>query len=241
MTWNVLHRVHAENYLEPVLAQWPHEPHRVGAIAQFIVEALTTRRVEVVLLQEASGDVLKALSANLGPGYELYAHELPRVPRFKRQTSSGAVDVREHVAVVAPRGGRVVAAGTSADDLGKGYVGVELPGGTLTVFSTHVSWGPRQPAQLAKLRDVAAGLTGPVVIGGDFNAEKEHVVAGLGDEFVVTSLGPNSLPTRPSRNEAGQVIDHLLARGASWVEVEVIDEQRLSDHLPVAARLAFTP
>jgi hypothetical protein len=51
-TWNVLHRIHAENWGEDVLERWPDESERIAAITA----RLTRRTEQVIALQEVSGD-----------------------------------------------------------------------------------------------------------------------------------------------------------------------------------------
>ena len=58
LTWNVLHRVHAERHSEPAIERWPDEQGRVRGITALIARALTVEGFDVALLQEVSGDVL---------------------------------------------------------------------------------------------------------------------------------------------------------------------------------------
>ena len=78
-TWNVLHRIHAVNWREPVVVLQPDEPARIAEITRRIV-ALDA---DVVCLQEVSGDQLAALVLAL-PAATILSHRYPRVPRLFR-------------------------------------------------------------------------------------------------------------------------------------------------------------
>jgi hypothetical protein len=103
-TWNVLHRVHAENHAEPVVARWPDAAARVAAIAARVAGTLASGASEVVCLQEVSSALRDALEAALPPTHALHAHTYPRVPRFRVATRTTLADAREHLIILAPRG-----------------------------------------------------------------------------------------------------------------------------------------
>lgn len=230
LTWNVLHRVHAETHGEPAVGRWPDESARVRGVVDFIANALEREGFEVVLLQEVSGDLLGALRARLS-GWSVTDHLYPRVPRLR---TSSCRDPREHLVVVAPPGSKRVRAHTFENDPGKGFLMVETGG--LTVITTHVSWGAKGVAQLALLSTVLCELQTPSCLGGDFNAPREVVVGAAGSEVAFALLPPGSPRTRPQA-DGGEDIDHLLARHATLAEVRVLEHHELSDHRPVAATL----
>lgn len=228
LTWNVLHRVHAERHSETVIEPWPTESLRVAALVKRIARALEKEAVEVVLLQEVSGDVLAALRTQL-PGRAVLHHVFPRVPRQTRRTVD---DPSEHLVVIAPLGTRIERAHTFASDPGKGVVVVTLPGGT-RVGSTHVTWGPKGDSQLETLAALFRELS-PLIIGGDFNCAREVISKRLsGVTFALPPQG--SLRTRPGSQDAD--IDHLLGTGCQFEDVRVLDHELLSDHRPVLATL----
>lgn len=223
LTWNVLHRVHAERHAEPAIRAWPDEARRVHGVAAR-ARALTDEGVEVLLLQEVSGDVLAELRARL-PDRAVLNHPYPRVPRAKPSVK----DPTEHLVIVAPPGSKVLRAHTFANDPGKGFLMAGLPGGA-AVLSTHVSWGKNGEPQLSLLAQVVAAHGGVLCVGGDFNAEREAISKALG--LPIAPLPEGSLRTRP-QDEGGSDIDHLLCRGAVLSEVAVLEHADLSDHRPV--------
>ncbi len=236
MTWNVLHRVHAENYCEPMVTLWPDETARVQAVAALVLKAIAQDLCEVVLLQEVSGDVLEEVRRRLPPSLIVCSHQVPRVPAFKTPSSTMLGDASEHVVVIAGAGLTSWRAVTAADDAGKGLIAVQLRPGVIAV-STHVSFGAKGTAQLQTLRELMAEMPGTVLIGGDFNAERQEVVLGLGERLEVTELA--SAATRLNPDGEGSTIDHLIARGGTWSGVSVLEHHGLSDHLPLVATLTI--
>jgi hypothetical protein len=53
-SWNVLHRIHAENWGTDAVKRWPDESERIAAVTAFLAE----RTEQVIALQEVSGDQL---------------------------------------------------------------------------------------------------------------------------------------------------------------------------------------
>lgn len=58
VTWNVLHRIHAENWREAVPDRFPIEAERLDRISQRVAGVLREDDDAVVCLQEVSGDQL---------------------------------------------------------------------------------------------------------------------------------------------------------------------------------------
>lgn len=220
LTWNVLHRVHAETHGEPAVERWPDESTRTRAI----IEALTRSSADAVLLQEVSGDVLAALRSAFP---HVTSHLFPRMPRPKQPTTA-VTDASEHLVIISGPGATVWRAQTAANDPGKGLLAVEQ-GGVLFV-STHVSWGEKRAPQLEALARVVREHVGPLVIGGDFNVEASVVCDALGLRNV--PLSPGSAKTRVGR-EGGGDIDHLFVRGLTATAAQVLEHDVLSDHAPV--------
>ncbi|WP_426503390.1 GNAT family N-acetyltransferase [Dactylosporangium sp. McL0621] len=232
-SWNVLHRVHAENYAEEVAARWPHESRRIAAVTA----KLAARAEDVIALQEVSGDQLASLRAALPDG-TVHALRYPRVPAIRRG-EPGLRDVTEHLVVLAR--GRTVAGQAFDGDPGKGYLAVRTD--AALVVSTHVGFGAASTAQLARLAEVARGTGGPALLLGDFNAGRATVAAALGPEFVIAALPGDARPTRPGARTPH--IDHVIAFGIEVSTAAVEDAGGLSDHNLVTAaagpRVALRP
>lgn len=231
-TWNVLHRVHAENYDEGVVAPHPDEAARAAAIAALAAEVMAGG-VAVLCLQEVSGDQLAALRRALPAGTGFFELAYPRTPQPRRPHVGRLRDNTELlVTVVAP--GLTAEAGAELvypDDPGKGFLGVRVAG-ALGVFNTHVSFGERCPGQLGRLAAAARTCALPAALLGDFNAGVRHIAADLGEDFAAAALPADAMPTRPRSKPDGkdQHIDHVFVRGATARDAHVIDCRGLSDH-----------
>ncbi len=233
LTWNVLHRVHAETHNEKAIVRWPEEAQRVRAVAGWLVNAMTAGDFDVALLQEVSGDLLAALRAQL-PGRSVLEHLYPRVPR---RSSPSLRDPREFLVVIAPAGAKIVRAHTFENDPGKGFLMVQLASGPV-VISTHVSWGPRAIPQLLMLSQVLRDAPGLVCLGGDFNADRAAISRATDSDAMISVFPEGSPPTRPQDTEEGGAdIDHLLCRGAQLNEAHVLEHGGLSDHHAVGATI----
>ncbi|MBL8913411.1 MAG: hypothetical protein JNM17_22120, partial [Archangium sp.] len=153
-------------------------------------------------------------------------------PRVPKRAVAGVVDRSEHLVVIAPRGAKVKRATTYESDPGKGLLAVDFGG--VTFISTHVSWGDKRVDQLITLREAVAALGGPVVVGGDFNVEREVVEAALGVSCAPLPAG--ALATRDDEKGRGLWIDHLLGFGGALLrDARVLSHRDESDHRPVVA------
>ena len=230
-SWNVLHRIHAENYDEDVVVRWPQERERIAAVTA----RLKQRPEQVIALQEVSGDQLTSLRASLA-GPAVHAFRYPRVPA-RHDGTCPLRDPSEYLVLLTKDPGLRVAAWSSEDDPGKGALAVQTAG--VVFVSTHVTWDGRRARQLRRLAGLADDRPGqPIVLLGDFNADRATVASGLGGDFTVTALSPDSRPTRPGKPGQGpQSIDHVAARGASITSVAVEDADGLSDHNFVRAAI----
>ncbi|MFG2822815.1 endonuclease/exonuclease/phosphatase family protein [Kitasatospora sp. NPDC048365] len=239
-TWNVLHRVHAENYASAMLDRWPAEADRITGVTAEIA-AMTE---QVIALQEVSGDQLAALRAALPGGRTVHLLRYPRTPE-PRRIPTQLDDRAEHLVLLLDGPGEAVAAEAFADAPGKGLLAVRTP--DLLVVATHVSTGDdRRPGQLAHLARVVAEAAGdgPAVLLGDFNADRTVVAAELGPDFTVTALPAGAGPTRPREPGApkSQWIDHVVVRGGlAGRDAAVRDVHGLSDHNPVRAVVGRPP
>jgi len=234
VSWNVLHRIHAVNWSEPVIGNWSDERSRIGSVADFIAAT----KADVACLQEVSGDQL-AMLRDVEEG-ELFATKYPRVPSYRRATTETLRDPAEYlVTIVRDTGAKLVRAEAFPTDGGKGFQRIELANGT-TVINTHVSFGDKRTAQLARIA-VEAGLApGLAIVCGDFNADRATCAIDLGEGF--TACVPlDGLHTRPRQlpSEKSQDIDHVFVRGGKALEASVLDGETRSDHNPVRVKLRF--
>jgi len=220
-TWNVLHRVHAQNWGEDVARRRPDESARIAAITAL----LAARTEQVIALQEVSGDQLASLRDAL-PDRTFHTLRYPRVPKSRRGPSP-LHDLTEYLVLLVDGPGQEVSAESFPDDPGKGALAVRIAG-TLVV-ATHVSGDRRRTRQLARLAAIASG---PTVLLGDFNTDRATVAAGLGAGFAVADLPPEALPTRPGTS---RWIDHVVVRGVVAGDAAVEDVGGLSDHNLVRA------
>lgn len=230
VTWNVLHRIHAVNWNDEVIRTWSDEATRIAAIADFVAGC----DADVVCLQEVSGDQLAALrDAEAG---QLFATPYPRVPAYHRRTEPATlVDPVEFlVIVVRETGARLVTAEAFPTDAGKGFQRVELATG-VTVVNTHVSYGDKRAAQLARILDDARAARGLTILCGDFNADRATCAALLGDAFVPAIPRAPTIPTRPRTEptDKSQDIDHVFIRDGAPIATQVLDGGGRSDHNPV--------
>lgn len=240
-TWNVLHRVHAENWDEVSVEAFPDERVRIARISETARQWLRDG-VSVICLQEVSGDQLASLRACVGSGVSVFHHCYPRMPRPKRLERPGAPrldDPSEHLVVLTsdPRA-RVTACETFASDPGKGFLAVSALGAR--VIATHVTHGARGREQIATLAAFAREGAEPTVLVGDFNANADDVRACLGAGFVVADLA-GQRPTRcATPSSEAHTIDHIAALGGELTSASVLDGEGLSDHNPVSARFVVS-
>lgn len=234
VSWNVLHRIHAVNWSEPVIAHWPDERARIGSIADFIA-ALPA---DVVCLQEVSGDQL-AMLRDVEEG-ELFATQYPRVPAFRKPTIETLRDPAEYlVTIVRDTGAHLVRAEAFPTDGGKGFQRVELANAT-TLVNTHVSFGDKRTAQLARIAIEARQAPGLAIVCGDFNADRASCTDDLGEGFAA-AVPHDGLHTRPRQapSEKSQDIDHVFVCAGKPLDASVLDAETRSDHNPVRARVRF--
>lgn len=235
VTWNVLHRIHAENWREEVPDRFPNEAARIAVITARIAALLADGDDPVICLQEVSGDQLASLRAGL-PHASVRSFTYPRVPSLKSGAASVLKDPTEHLVTVAAHAD-VRAAEAFSTDAGKGFLCVEVAGNV--VVNTHLTFGARRTAQLQRI----AALVGeePRVICGDCNAPGDVVVDDLGPGFSLVDLGPTALPTRPRRDATSgkpPAIDHIVVRGLRGTHGAVVDVGGESDHNLVRALVA---
>jgi endonuclease/exonuclease/phosphatase (EEP) superfamily protein YafD len=241
-TWNVLHRVHAENWAEPAIEAYPDERARIAAIATCVERMLLVdRTIDAIGLQEVSGDQLTALRAQLADRATILAHRYRRTPRWKRASPTVLADPAEYLVIAAREPCDLVRGETFAHDDGKGFLAAVLAASGAMLVDTHVTYGDPATAQLAVLATLARAHAGPCAIVGDFNASRARVLGDLGPDFTMVDLPAGSLPTRPRADTASKsmVIDHVVVHRVRGDNARVISAQGLSDHNLVLAQLVM--
>lgn len=233
LTWNVLHRIHAENWAEPTIAHHPDEATRIAGITEW----LAARTEAVIALQEVSGDLLASLRRAM-PTRTIVDFRYPRIPR-PRSHATTLVDPAEHLVVLVQGQAREISAETSRGDFGKGLLAVATD--DLLVVDTHVTYGEGSAAQLARLRELVVAHGGPAIVLGDFNAARTTVAVALGEDFVPALADEAALPTRPrQRNDKASSIDHVFAYRCTPAAAHVEDARGLSDHNLVGTTVRIT-
>lgn len=227
-TWNVLHRVHAENWYEDVAQRWPDERARIEAVSARVV----ARNEQVIALQEVSGDQLTSLRAAL-PDRTIHTLHYPRLPR-PRRIETMLADRGEYLVLLVDGPSEQIAADAFLSDPGKGFLAVRAFG--VTFIATHVTGDHRRGGEFARLAELA-DPTGTVLLG-DFNVDRDHVAAGLGAEFTVAAFASDAVPTRPrTSGSKSQFIDHVVGRGVTVADAAVENMDGLSDHNLVYAKI----
>jgi endonuclease/exonuclease/phosphatase family metal-dependent hydrolase len=236
-TWNVLHRVHAANWSEALIAAFPEEAVRIARISERVASWLGAG-VDAVCLQEVSGDQLASLRRVLGDGFQVFAHLYPRLPKLRGRGGPVLDDATEHlVMLVCSPDARRVGARTFAADPGKGMLIAELGDG-IRVIDTHVSFGPRKEEQLTWLVEGALEAPRGAIVLGDFNAPADEVQAALGTQFTLCDLR-SQRATRVSASDPPRTIDHIAVHRGAIEGATVLDDEALSDHAPVTASVRF--
>ena len=225
-TWNVLHRVHAENWGEDIVTRWPDEADRVAAISA----RLARRTEQVIALQEVSGDQLAGIRQAM-PDRTIHALRYPRVPRLRRSEVYSLREREEYLVLLIAGPGKEIAATPFDDDPGKGALAVDVAG-TL-VIATHVTGDDRRVSQLGRLAELAAPTPAypAAAVLGDFNIDRATVESALGNGFTAAPLPADAPPTRPpGAGFTALWIDHVVVRGATVATATVEDMTELSDH-----------
>ncbi|MBK7860312.1 MAG: endonuclease/exonuclease/phosphatase family protein [Archangiaceae bacterium] len=230
ITWNVLHRVHGEKWSKHVTSRYPDEAARIARITDQVRRWLG-ESIEVVCLQEVSGDQLASLRA---AGLTVHSHRYPRVPRHWRFWSRPLTDASEHLATVTAAEAAVAASQTFARDLGKGLLAVDI--GALRVVNTHLTFGALGLAQLKQAANAAG--SGRALLMGDLNAD-QPTVSRLLPRFALAVPGVSTRLAASHRG--GLIVDHIAVRDGSPEAASVIELEPLSDHLPVSATVRWEP
>lgn len=225
ITWNVLHRIHAQNWDEAeVLAAFPDESARLDTILRRIEGWMASSPVTCVALQEVSGDLLARLRARFPEAVHAFQYE--ELPQLRTPGPAPLVDPSQHLVTLLAGGSAAWGEDFTASG---GYGFLCVARGDLRVVNTHVRFGPPGDPQLRRLAEVAGD--GPVALCGDFNRSAASAHEGLGPAFeLVSAREVVDLPRRTG-------IDHVFVRGLFGVPLALLAPGPESDHPPVAVRL----
>ncbi|GAA5058249.1 endonuclease/exonuclease/phosphatase family protein [Nocardia callitridis] len=127
---------------------------------------------------------------------------------------------------------------------------VEHPeGGPITVFGMHpvppTAAFPNWRAEMGRVREILDAQRGPVVVGADFNATRDHAEfrALLEGRFTSAAeqIGAGMVPTYPSDRRWGPLIgiDHVLLADVTAEDVRTLSIPG-SDHRALLARVRLT-
>ncbi len=120
---------------------------------------------------------------------------------------------------------------------------VETPAGRVWAVALHLRWPwpYGQAAQLDGLEPVLRALSGPKVIGGDFNSVAwSHALTRVARASGTRRVGREAVSFTLPYGGFGVGIDHVLASGAQPGTLQVL-ERLGSDHRGVLARVSVTP
>lgn len=116
-----------------------------------------------------------------------------------------------------------------------GYSAIRVPEiGIVHIINTHglnFNIGTKFENQMNKLAQFIEKLEGPVIWAGDFNTwstgRQKHL------DKKAKELGLTHL--RPATDNRGQKLDHVYIRGLEVIDIQILENIRSSDHLPIRA------
>lgn len=122
-----------------------------------------------------------------------------------------------------------------------GYSALDIPEiGTVHIINTHglnFNTGSKFRQQMNEIAAFIRQLQGPVIWAGDFNTwspgRKDHLNTRAAE------LGLTHL--RPSGDNRNLKLDHIYVRGLELIRVEMLNNYRSSDHLPIRAVFRKVP
>lgn len=116
-----------------------------------------------------------------------------------------------------------------------GYSSVLVPEiGRIHIINTHglnFNMGSDFKKQIDHITSFIQKLSGPVIWAGDFNTWSSDRMNYLNQKTTSVSLKH----LQPKNDNRGQKLDHIFVRGLKFIEAEVMNDYKSSDHLPVKA------
>ena len=215
-----------------------------NASPERIAEAVVEHDPDIVLLQEITS-----------PQFETLSRRLDEITTATGEVWSKAYEPLTLQAVISRY--QLQSQWAKRNKAKVQVVSAEAPFGPVMIFNVHPTWGnwARRNRQLSDLlREDILPCNMPLILGGDFNApdrseifrllarhlHNAHTEAGKGFGFTFPaslSMGNALFPFLPLVR-----IDHIFfSDHFSVLHAATSDDAYGSDHLPVAARLAFNP
>lgn len=203
-----------------------------------LIDVVREREIDVMTVQELTDDAVAALDAAGVAEYLPYRFTAPYVGG-----AGAGIYSRFPLSEGRELDGFLLANVVADVDVG----GTE----PVRVFGVHPippypnsrDWGRELTLLTEATTDAAEGRSGAVVVSGDFNSTHTHArFRRVTDRFAdaADAVGAGILPTYPTDKWYPPVvgIDHVLARGAEFTAVDVIDVVG-SDHRGLVARMSL--
>ena len=118
---------------------------------------------------------------------------------------------------------------------------IRAPQGSLSIVSTHLDHrsGESRIAQAKELLTALEKISGPIIVGGDFNDVPGSPALALFTHPWLHARKQHPMATFPADHPKSE-IDLFFVRGLVPVkEAEVLEESISSDHRPIIATLAI--
>lgn len=116
-----------------------------------------------------------------------------------------------------------------------GYSAIKIPEiGIIHVINTHglnFNLGSKFDRQINKLAEFIEKLQGPVIWAGDFNTWSARRQKHLDKKTKELGLA-HLIPENDNRN---QKLDHVYIRGLEVIDIQILENIKSSDHLPIKA------
>lgn len=116
-----------------------------------------------------------------------------------------------------------------------GYSVINIPEiGPVHIINTHglnFNLGSKFERQINRLAEFIGQLQGPVIWAGDFNTWSNGRQKHLDQK--AKSLGLTHL--NPKNDRRNLILDHVYTRGLEIISIEILENIKSSDHLPIKA------
>lgn len=224
MVWNIHYAVDSTGALDP----------------EAIARAVERHDPDVVLLNEISSGWVLGGGMDVGTWLsQRLDRPIAFAPAADRQFGSAVLSAWEMTDTRVHR----LPKGKGSQDRSAVSARVQLAGQPLHVVSVQLqnkaADAPTRVLQGRALLEAIRGM-GPVVVGGDLNAnpgtDAAELLLGAGLTSAVDTVGDRDALTYPA-TEPEQRLDWVLGRGVRFVEADVLEQEISADHLPILVTL----